>query len=163
METERRRQLEQRHDYGAWQGRSAHPASQSVRAFAFSGKELPGWELQRADRKTGPPPRLTALWRRGGDAPEQVLRVDVYELPAVGAAHGYVIELLNEFQGPDITRRAQPPIGDVCFGTPLVLLFARANLVVLVRNAGRDAVEVVGAARALDAHLVSLLTGSEGR
>ena len=161
MDIERRRQLEQRHDYGAWRVRSAHAPGPALRGYTLSGGEIPSGDLQRVDRKAGPPPRTTSMWRRRGGSPEEILRVDVFELPTVDAAHDYVIELLDEFQATDIRRREQPPVGDVAFGTPLVLLFARANLVVLVRNAGRTAVEVASAARELDAHLVGLLTRSK--
>ena len=169
MDAERRDQLEQQHQYGEWRGRSALGPGVFVQGFAFAGRELPSWQLQRAERKPGPPPRTTALWRRpsgvgslneedDAGVAEVLLRVDVYECGTVDAAHDYVIELLGDFQATEIRRRAQSPVGDVAFGTPLVLLFARANVVVLVRNAGRRVVEVVSAARELDAHLMSLLT-----
>jgi hypothetical protein len=160
VEDQRRRQLEQRHDYGEWRGRSAHAAGPTLRGYTFSGEEIPSGDLKRVDRKAGPPPRITSMWGRRGGSPEEILRVDVFELSTVEAAHDYVIELLDEFQATDIRRREPPPVGDVAFGTPLVLLFARANLVVLVRNAGRSAVEVATAARELDVHLVGLLTRS---
>lgn len=156
MDAERRRQVEQRHDAGAWRGRSAHAAP--LRGLALTGREIPGWQPHRIDRKPGPPPQTVSLWRRAEAATDEILRVDVFELPTVAEAHDYLIELLNEFEATEIRRREPTPVGDVAFGTPLVLLFARGNLVVLVRNAGRAVMEVAGLARELDVRLESLLT-----
>jgi len=157
MNAERRQQLEQRYDAAAWRGRNAHPGG-LVRGFTVTGQEITGWQPQRVDRKLGPPPHTVSLWRRLVDSPDEVLRVDVFELPTVDAAHDYLIDLLDEFQATEIRRREPAPVGDVAFGTSMVLLFARGNLVVLARNAGRAVVEVAGPARDLDVRLANLLT-----
>jgi len=163
MDSDRRLQLERRYDYGTWRGRSAHAPDVALRGVTLAGPVLSDWEIHRVDRKPGPPPRTIALWRRHVRAPEQILRVDLFELASIDGAHEYVLELLNEFEATEIRRQEQPAIGDVRFGTALVLLFARANIVVLLRNAGRDAVEVTGAAREIDVHLMNLLThGPDG-
>jgi hypothetical protein len=63
--------------------------------------------------------------------------------------------LLGEFQSPLIER--SHGVGDLAFGTRQdgVLLFARGNLVYLLRNLGSRRVSVRNAGLALDAHATS--------
>ena len=79
------------------------------------------------------------------------MRVDVFALESVQAAHEYLVDALGEFESSAIRRRTDTNIGDVAFGTETVMLFARGNLVVVVRNAGREIVPVNAIARAVDA------------
>ncbi len=149
--------LKERYRFIDWAGRSELPKDRQLRRFAFAGDELPGWTLERAARQdAGPaPPRLTSFWRRG--ASKTALRVDVFECASADAAHEYLVEALGEFQSTAIGRRTDVKLGDVAFGTDTVALFARANLVVLVRNADREVVSVTAIAQAIDALVVGRL------
>jgi len=71
-------------------------------------------------------------------------------------AHEFVVRLLGEFQSQDVSRQEQGYAGDVAFAPPggATLLFARANLVILMQNGGRKIVPVAP----LAAHLDNTLT-----
>jgi hypothetical protein len=157
MPAPKREWLEQRHRYSEWAGRSEVPSDRRLRRFTFLGDELPGWALERGERReAGPTPaRVTGFWRRGD--PKAVLRVDVFECVSLDAAHKYLIDALGEFESAAIARRTDAKLGDVAFGTNTVALFARGNLVVLVRNAAREVVPVTEIAQALDAMLLRRL------
>ena len=145
--------LKERHRFSEWAGRSTLPKERSVEAPRLAGTELRGWTLERAERRevTGPvaPARHTTFWR--GEPPEAVVRIDVFVCTSVDAAHEYLIDALGEFESNAVRRRADAPYGDVAFGTETVALFARGNLVVVVRNVGREVVPVADVARAVDA------------
>ncbi len=67
MEASEREALKERHRYSEWAGRSTAPSDRSVRKFMFTGDELPGYRLDRVDRREAPQPaRVTAFWRRAG-------------------------------------------------------------------------------------------------
>ena len=78
--------------------------------------------------------------------------MDVFECASVKAAHDQLIETLGDIESAVVERRTgKNSIGDVSFGlNDTMVLFARANLVVLTRNAGRAVVKVTPIARALD-------------
>jgi hypothetical protein len=65
--------------------------------------------------------------------------------------------LLAQFESPLLARRDDVGIGDVTFALPgqTVVIFARGNLVQMLRNSGRDIVPVDNVAREFDADLVS--------
>jgi hypothetical protein len=81
-----------------------------------------------------------------------LLSVEIFEFPSRTAAHDHVIDVLAQFQSPDISRDHAGELGDVAFITPqrTTVLYARANLVVLARNAGPDVAPVFDAAAGLD-------------
>jgi hypothetical protein len=80
--------------------------------------------------------------------------VQIIERPSLGAARETLLELLGDVESSAIKRRADLPIGDVAFGQEFILMFARGNLVVVVRNAGRKVVPVLDVARQVDAVVV---------
>jgi len=156
MQALEREALKQRHRYNEWGGKSTLPSDRSVRKFTFIGDELPGSRLERVDRRDADqPPRLTAFWRRGDT--QAVVRTDVFECASLNAAHEYLIDALNEFESGGIGRRTDMNVGDVAFGTDSVALFARANLVVLVRKATPQTEPVTPIAQAIDAIILGWL------
>jgi hypothetical protein len=156
MQASDRDALKARHDFQAWAGRSTGPAEGVLRNVTFTGTELPGFRLDRADRReTAEPPRLTMFWRRG-ESPA-VVRVDVFECASREAAHEYLIDALNEFESAGIRRRTDLNVGNVAFGAPTVVLFARGNLVVLVRKATPQAEPVTSIAGVIDTILLARL------
>jgi hypothetical protein len=125
-----------------------------------------GWELREVEHfEAEPDPfKLTdAIWS-ATDCSKAELRVLTYECSSIEAARLFVLGLLADFQVPGIKRRHdfiidQKPveIGDVAFADldELVLLFARANTVLLIQNAGRTVVPVSQFAHEIDADMTS--------
>jgi hypothetical protein len=142
MDGAKRERLQEQHRFSEWAGRSTLPKERRIEAPAFTGKELPGWTLERTKGRT-------TFWRRGTS--DAVVRIDIFASESVDAAHEYLVDALGEFESSGIRRRADTSIGDVAFGTEIVILFARGNLVVVARNAGREVVPVTAIARAVDA------------
>jgi hypothetical protein len=156
MQASERDALKARHDFQVWAGRSAGPAEGVLRNVTFTGTEVPGFRLERADRRdTAQPPRLSTFWRRG-ESPA-VVRIDLFENASREAAHEYLIDALNEFESAGITRRPELNVGTVAFGTASVVLFARGNLVVLVRKATPQSEPVTGVAQVIDTMFVARL------
>ena len=79
------------------------------------------------------------------------MRVDFSEAPSVPAARATLLRLLADFQSPEIERLDAGP-GDVAFGPSghRAVVFARANVVFSVRNAGDQMQPVDALARNLD-------------
>jgi hypothetical protein len=150
---EQREILRRQHRYNEWAGRSTVPADRTMRQFAFTGDELPGYRLERAERRETPqqPPGVTGFWRRGDS--NAVIRIDIWECASINAAHEYLIEALGEFEAT-MARRTDAAFGDVAFGTDSVALFARGNLVVLIRKASPQTEPVTPIAQAIDALIV---------
>ena len=156
MQAAERDTLKERHRFREWAGKSSVPADRNVQGLSLTGEEVPGFRLERSDRRVDTqPPRLTSLWRRAAN--QAVVRVDLFECASVADAHEYLIDALNEFESAAIVRRTDVAIGDVAFGTDSVVLFARANLVVLVRKASPQTEAVLPIAQTIDALILGRL------
>jgi len=156
MQAAERDALKERHRFREWAGKSSLPADRSVQGLSLNGEELPGFRLDRLDRRADTqPPRLTSFWRRTGT--QAVVRVDIFECVSVTDAHEYLIDALNEFESAAILRRTDVAIGDVAFGSDSVVLFARSNLVVLLRKATPQTEAVVSIAQTIDALILGRL------
>jgi hypothetical protein len=94
---------------------------------------------------------IRSLWRQEGTE-NVLLTVAVYECASIKACHDQLIETLGELESAVVERHTgKNKIGDVSFGlSDTMVLFARANLVVWIRNAGRTVVKVGAIARAFD-------------
>ena len=150
--------LEKRHEAATWRGRSKH-ADRLVKAFAVEGSELRGWTLQRAQRDDGGKPAvLHSLWSRD-PAGRTSLAIDVFECKSVAAAHDQLLEVLAQMQSGVVERQIGKSVpGDVAFACGKTMaLFARANMVVLIRNAGPTVVPVDAIARTFDALVIKRL------
>jgi hypothetical protein len=142
--------LKRQHAFEEWHGITRLEEKLLVRNFFLGGHELPGWRAERLGRPEIPgwPPATRSTWMQN-DSEQTLLTVETFECPDIGAAHELLVRALAEFQSPDMTR-SEP--GDVGFSMPgrTAALFARANMVVLIRNGGRAVVEVTEVAGALD-------------
>jgi hypothetical protein len=120
-------------------------------------QRLRGTLLRERRDARGTPPALRSLWHRG-DPMAELLAIDVWVCVSVAAAHDQLLEVLGNAQSDAIERhRGADGIGDVAFTLGRTMaLFARVNVVVLVRNAGPTTVDVEPAARAIDAILMRL-------
>lgn len=122
--------------------------------FALGGQELPGYNALRIDTVEHPdlPRKIESLWRAGKeDAGRVLLRVDASEASSVTKARAELLRLLAQFQSPEIERIGDGP-GDIAFGGAgyRALVFARANIVVLLLSAGDEIQSVEPPARELD-------------
>lgn len=167
--------LKQRHRFGEWRGRNALPETLFIVHFRFGPRSIPDWRLSDAQQIPASPPRQEAKPRdaRAASSPDgyplctqsiwrhplrsgAILNATSFECVSREAAHELLIRLLTQFQSPVIERRDNVGLGDVTFSGPseASIVFARANLVHLLRNAGRDVVPIFGIARQLDRDLV---------
>ena len=140
--------------YGFEDWREVRTAEESVFVWQFflGGQELTGRRALRIDETAVPgwPAATDSLWvGEEDDAPP--VRVDVYETVSRAEAREHLLRQLAEFQSPLLERRPDGP-GDVAFGMPGVysIVFARANMVVVVRSAGDEPEPVEAVARELD-------------
>ena len=88
--------------------------------------------------------------------PGDLLLLDILESTSREAAHAALLRMLSDFQSPLVTRIESETAGDVMFAFPgdTVRIFARGNLVVVVRSAARPVRPVSVPASQLDAELV---------
>lgn len=143
--------LKKRHDFDKWRGVKRTDENLLVRNFFLAGHELSGWRAGQVRRPEVPgwPPATRSNWTRP-DSEGVLVIVETFECPDLVGAHEVLMRALAEFQSPDLTRSE---VGDMGFVLPgeTAALYARANLVVLVRNGGRKVIEVTEQARAVDA------------
>jgi hypothetical protein len=146
--------LKRRFDYESWRGKDAADGGMLIGGLRLTGDELPGWQPHRIQRGEleNLPPYIHSIWRRVDGGDEVLLRLDIYECASAAAAREFLLRLLGELQSPEIARQEQNTVGDVAFVYPqeTMILFTRLNLVLQLRNAGREVVQVTGLARQLD-------------
>lgn len=158
MQAEQKRFLEKRFGAREWHGHSKH-GRRAIKGFNFEQWEVPGWKLQRVQHEhQAKRTTIHSLWSHG-ESTSELLAVDVFECSSVETAHDQVIEALGNMESGVVERRTgKDTPGDVAFGlNDTMVLFARANLVVLIRNAGPSVVSVETAARQLDRYLLRRL------
>jgi hypothetical protein len=148
--------LKRRFAYDDWAERSSLEESLLVWRFFISESMLTGWRISRSQQfAPGPVTRTEMIWKRASSDTDELLRLDIFECVSLAAAHEQLLQAVAEFQSGAITRM-QSGIGDVAFGNgEFTQLFARANLVIMLRNAGRQLVSVTEATRLLDDELKS--------
>lgn len=154
MDASQKAFLEERFGAKEWHGRSDSGRG-TVKEFHFAGSELKGWRFVRVkETDEGANKVLRSMWSRGDDS-DELLSIDVFVSPSVKAAHENLIEALGNMQSGSIERKTEKnTAGDIAFGLANTMItFARANLVVVIRNAGRSVVPVGNIARELDAQI----------
>jgi hypothetical protein len=164
MDAQQRRYLAGRYRARDWHGRGGR-ARPVIKDFNIDGSEIRRWSLQRVQREErAKPPVIRSIWRHG-ETMNELLAVDVFECASVKAAHDQLVEALANMESDAIERRTEKnALGDIAFGlNDTMILFARANMVVLVRNAGPTIVSVSAAARELDQLLVRRLQDERRR
>jgi hypothetical protein len=140
---------------GQSQTRSSTRRHEAAEAPRLSLKSLVPFSAPHAQE----PPYLAMnelFWRPTEESHRALVSGAVYECASQDEAHTFLLQLLAQFQLPNISQREDLSIGDVSFGTDTdtLVLFARGNLVCLVRNAERETVSVLDHARQLDAYLI---------
>jgi len=153
MDERQREHLVQHYSASEWlQARSAQGTAKSTTPI---GSEIPGWTLVRAQRKEDTKPSsVHSLWRRD-EAGQELISVRITECANAAAAKECLLEELGNFESPVIQRRTGPDaVGDVSFGLgDTMILFALANLVVVILNAGPKVVSVTPIAKTLEASI----------
>jgi hypothetical protein len=148
--------LEKRYDADRWRNTSRLTENLFLWRFLLTGRELPGWRMDktRSIALTGTPPLIRSLWRRGES--EETISVEVFECASRLAAHRHVVDVLGTIQSTAI-ERDEGEVGDVAFVTSprTLVLFARANVVVFVRNADGPTRPLYDAALDIDRHLIT--------
>ena len=151
MHTVQKEFLEERFVANKWHGHS-DSGRRTFKEFSFAGSELKGWKLLSVkNSEEGSAKVLRSMWSRGENV-DELLSVDVFVSASVKGAHDILLEALGNMQSGAIERKTDKNTpGDVAFHLANTMIaFACANLVVLVRNAGRVIVPVGTVARDLD-------------
>jgi hypothetical protein len=158
MHAEQKEFLERHFSVKDWHGRSSS-GRRMVKGFRMEGSEIKNWKLERVKREEQAGTiALRSMWSHG-DSGEELLSIDVFECVSVKAAHDELLELLANVQSPRVERKTDKNApGDVAFGLAnTMILFARANLTVSIRNAGPRVVPVGVAAGKMDAQILERL------
>src|SRR5689334_3201449 len=116
-------------------------------------------DVNRPDEEAAPsssetsesPAFIRSFWKQSAESPS-ILNLNIFECSSRTAAHNFLIKVLSQFQSPLLTRRDDLEVGDVAFALPgsTIVMFARANLVHVLRNAGTQTVPVEDVAREVD-------------
>lgn len=156
MDRATRSRLEKRFDFAGWKSAPRGARRLSTSGVFDVGGKLGRWTVSRAQAVPFPAARAAYrfMWQESRSN-ETLLRLDLVEAASAAAAREIVLELLGQFESPQIQPIANPPAGELAFGAPgnTVILFARANVVAMIRNAGREVVTVVAFARLVDRRL----------
>jgi hypothetical protein len=143
--------LQQRYGYETW--RDTRPPGEHLHVWNFFLGEaiLRGWRAQRIQTIDAQPPwprSVQSVWapERGDGVLANIL---IFECPERTAARDVLMRALGQFEAL-LERRDEP--GEVAFGPKeeTVLLFAVANIVAVVRNAGPEVVSMSDVADLLD-------------
>lgn len=161
MHAEQKEFLDEHFAVKEWYGHGGS-GRRVVKGFRIEDLEFKNWKLLRVKvEERATVIALRSLWAHG-DSGEALLSIDVLECASVKAAHDQLLEMLANLQSPKVERQTgKTAPGDVAFGLAnTMILFARANLAVWIRNAGPKVVPVGVVARELDAQILRQL-GSE--
>ena len=168
MDETYREQLRHKFRFEEWASPPAETARNggSAEGFPVAGAQLGHWRAERGDPFSlpGAPSASSSFWSGDGQDAEVLLRLEVMETASPSAARELVLELLGEFQSPQVEREANPTSGDLAFAVPggTALLFTRGAVVAMIRNAGRRVVPVGEFARLVDERLAHGTGGSPG-
>ncbi len=153
MNAERLERLRKRYGWDEWGTPAAGRPETPPLVVRADEQLLPGWRLQRLDplpaEERNRPGGIRTLWAGDEGA---VLSVEIWQCTSPAAAREQLLEVLGQFESPQVERaKGAAAIGEIAFvHGEQTLLFARENVVVLVRNAGPRIVPVLEAARKLD-------------
>lgn len=158
LDEKRLEKLRQRFAFAQWAGTNKLRRNLFIWKYKMSQKDLPSWIPVRVQRLSLPEEQrlTTSVWKRS-DNPLALIGIDVYECESRDAAHDLILVILDNFQSPLVEYNPNSPAGDVAFSdaTGNWILFSRANLIVIIRNAGRAIEPVSSAASSLDSALSS--------
>jgi hypothetical protein len=119
-------------------------------------RDLAGREVVAAPSPDVPSQRSAQVVWWSESRPSVIVRAELFQHDSQMDAHEFLLRLLGEFQSPFVERK-DVVFDDVAFGgrSDGLLLFARTNLVYLVRNVGWQPESVFTVALSLDADAIS--------
>ena len=147
-----------RHAFKIWNGNRQLEENLFIFNFFLGGNEFSNWRLDnlRLINQTHSAPIIQAFLR-SKNFDKVNIRIDVHERRSLLDAHATVLKILSGFHLLDIVRQEHATYGDVVFSVPtnLVILFARGNLVFLLRNVGKGRAPCEPLAKAIDNLVIS--------
>ncbi len=151
MDEQKQQYLEEHYAASEWLDQ--HLPEGTVEDVQLTGSEIPGWTLKRVPKwdDHAVPPFLHSMWGNAG-VPDEIITVRITKCADASAAQHQLLRELGTFHSPAIERHeGADAVGDVSFGLgETMALFARANVVVTVLNAGPQPASVVAVARDVD-------------
>lgn len=154
------------YDFQSWRDLNLLDTNLFINNLIIRTDWLPDWELSQiecAETEAAVWPRATiSIWRLSDDLREVFLRLDIFECASLPEARDLTLELLTEIQTADMARSEYVgaggrTVGDIFFSNPdnTLIIFSRANLVMMLRNIERDITPLLGVARQLDQIIIS--------
>lgn len=154
--------LKDAHHYDEWENSNTLDTNLFVWQFVSSDVQILGWKprkLQRIEVRNTVG-ALQSIWDDvTGNQGESVLNAEIYECSSRREAQHFLLERMAQMQlSGKLARIKEPPAGDVAFVAPSddMILFARANLALLISNVGQNTVPVLRIASAFDEQFRSM-------
>ena len=148
-----------RHDFDAWKDSRRLEENLFILNFFLGHDEFSNWRRDslRLVNQTHSKPVIQTFWKSRNLGNQVTIRIESHERESQRDAYRTVLTLLSQFHLPDITRHTHATYGDVAFSIPtnFVILFARGNLVFLLRNVGKGRASCEPLAKALDEQIIS--------
>jgi hypothetical protein len=151
------------YDFESWESFERSEEHLFIHKHLLSIAKISGWppfRIRSWETEAGFPATFEAFWQGRKKDSGAVLRVSAYQCDSAAAAPAFLLRLLGGIQLTHMKRQESftiegqqaLPIGDVAFAGPQesILLFARANFVILIRNVGSEPVRVTEFAYELD-------------
>jgi len=152
--------LKNLHLYDEWQNSNTLDTNLFVWQFLASDVQIPGLKSRKIQRieVRDTVRAVHSIWAPTGGEKHVLFNVEIYECSSRREAQHLLLERIAQMQFADtLTRREQSEIGDVAFVTPAddMILFARANLALLISHIGHEEAPVSKIASGFDAQFVS--------
>jgi hypothetical protein len=148
--------LQEQFGFTDWPAPEREVELRDTQRLAEPGAELDGWQSLRSGKVNIPGAMFAnrSFWQALERPPVQ-LSLDLLETGGSANARELLLDLLGAFQIGGLTRDGRR--GDVGFIVQgeLAAIFARFNVVALIRNAGRETSRVAGFAKSLDTALLA--------
>jgi hypothetical protein len=148
--------LREQYRFTDWPAPQHEVELHDTRRLLEPGNELEGWRSLHSWQVELPGARLAnkSFWQ-ALERPQIQLSLDLLETGDSVSARRLLLDLLGEFQIGGLTRDERR--GDVGFVAPreLAAVFARFNVVALIRNVARETSPVASLAGAVDAALLT--------
>jgi hypothetical protein len=147
-----------RYDYEHWHERYPLTNQVFIGELDLGALVFSGWVFVRPPdvvETSGWPLTERALIKRVGQFQSALVRLDIDLCVSARAARYFLLRRAAHFQTPNLVLQKDLPVGDFVMveSETGAVLFTRANLVVLVRNAGGAPVDLIDIARMIDEHI----------
>lgn len=141
MINQREQYLKKAYSYEAWKDINKMNEYLFIRNFLIVNDHVLAWRKQqmRRFRLEDGKKYMKSIWVHDEEGHNTVLRLDIMECQSRNEAHQQMIGMLGNYQIPMELQIHLQDIGDVSFAAPgkNSIIFARANLLIMVSNAGQ--------------------------